>query len=316
MPFSLRRFALVPALASALALSAAAAQLGGAAQSVMPSSTIQVISIDYHRLASDPLAEQLEKQVLPTQVQGLEALLTRGGVQPASDLNRLTFATFQSKKGIGLIGIAEGNLSDLNFSKFYQKTAKQPNPPQIDGVDVYDSSGLSFFMADPATLIFGSRAAIEQAIATQQGGTNIGQNEALADLIAGTQTSDVWSVVDAQGSRTMVGSLIAGSTGPIDPSMIDQHFNGARYTIAFQNQVQVNLELMTTDALSAAAVSTGMNAAIALRSHQEKNPEAKAILNEVQVDSAGNNAFLQVSTPESSLATLMKTDLLQSILKH
>jgi len=316
MPFPVRRFALVPALASALALSAAAAQLGGAAQSVMPSSTIQVISIDYHRLATDPVAEQLEKQVLPTQVQGLEALLTRGGVQPAADLNRLTFATFQGKKGIGMVGIAEGNLSSLNFSKFFQKTAKQPNPPQIDGVDVYDSSGLTFFMADPGTLIFGSRLAIEQAIATQQGGANIGQNEALADLIAGTQTSDVWSVVDAQGSRTMVGSLIAGSTGPIDPSMIDQHFNGARYTIAFQNQVQVNLELMTTDVLSAATVSTGMNAAIALRAHQEKNPEAKAILNQVQVDSAGNNAFLQVSAPESSLATLMKTDLLQSILKH
>lgn len=316
MPFPPRRFAAVCALCAAFSLGAAAAQLGGAAQSVMPTSTIQVISINYHRLASDPVAQKLEAQLLPSQVQGLDALLTRGGLQPASDLNRLTFATFSGKQGIGLVGIAEGNLSSLQLSKFFQKTAKQPNPPQIDGVDVYDSGGLSFFMADPATLIFGSRAAIAQAINTQQGGQNIGQNEQLSDLIAGTQSSDVWSVINAQGSRTMVSSMMAGATGPIDPSMISQHFNGARYTISFQNQVQVNLELMTTDALSAAAVSTGMNAAIALRSRQEKNPEAKALLNQVQVDSAGNDAFLQVSAPEANLFTLMKTDLFQSILQQ
>jgi hypothetical protein len=316
MSFPLRRSALFLALTAAFAVSAAAAQLNGAAQSVMPVSTIQIISINYHRLASDPVAQQMETQLLPSQVQGLDALLTRGGVQPGTDLNRLTFATFQAKKGIELIGIAEGNLGNLQLSKFFQKTPKQPNPPQINGVDVYDAGGLNFFLADPATLIFGSKQAITEAINTQQAGRNIGQNEQLSDLIAGTQTSDVWSVINTQGSRTMVHALIAGATGPIDPSTIDQHFNGARYTIGFQNQVQLNLELMTTDALSAAAVSTGMNAAIALRSRQEKNPVAKALLNQVQVDSAGNNAFLQVAAPETNIAALMKTDLFRTILQQ
>ncbi|MGH9394339.1 MAG: hypothetical protein ACRD1E_09240 [Terriglobales bacterium] len=299
----------------ALGLPAAAAQLSAASQSVLPQATRQVISLDYHRLAGDAVAQKVEGQVLPPEMRGLDALLQRGGISPASDLNRLTFATFQGDKGVGLIGIAEGNLGGLQLSRFFQKTPKQPAPPQISGVDVYASEGLSFFVPDSSTLVFGSREAVTQAIKTEQGAAGIAQNEELSDLIAGTQSTDVWSVLDAQGSRAMIRSMLGSSTGGFSASLIDKHFNGARYTIAFQNQVQLNLEVLTTDALSAAAVSTGLNAAIALRQRSEANPEAKAMLGQIQVDSAGDHAFLQLSSPESQLLALLHTDLLQSVLK-
>lgn len=307
-------FRSLPWLVLCASVSAVAAQLSPAAQAVLPQSTRQVISLDYHRLASDPTAQQLETQLLPPQVRGLDALLQRGGVDASQDLNRLTFATYQAGKGIGLIGIAEGNLGGLKLARFYTKTAKQPNPPQLDGVDVYSSGDLSFFMPDSATMVFGARKAIEDAIASEQGAPRIGANDEMTNLIAGTQTSDVWSVLDSTGSRAMVRSLIGGSIAGLDPSLIDKRFNGARYTIAFEQTVQLNMELMTSDALSAAAVSTGLNAAIALRTKQEANPEVKALLQQVQVDSAGDHAFLQVSTPESNLASLMKSDLMQTII--
>lgn len=295
-------------------LPAAAAQLSASSQSVIPQSARQIISLDYHRLSSDAVAQQVESQVLPPEMRGLDALLKQGGVSAASDLNRLTFATFQGQKGVGLIGVAEGNLGGFQLAKFFQKTPKQPTPPQISGVDVYTANGLSFFMPDPSTLVFGSRDALTDAIATEQGGAGIAQNEELSNLIAGTQSSDVWSVLDAQGSRAMIRSMLGVSAGGLDASMIDKHFNGARYTIGFQNDVQLNLELITTDALSAAAVSTGLNAAIAIRQRGEKNAEAKAMLGQIQVDSAGNDAFLQFSSPEGQLLSLLHTDLLQSVL--
>jgi len=295
-------------------LPAAAAQLSASSQAVIPQSARQIISLDYHRLSGDAVAQQVEVQVLPPEMRGLDALLKQGGVNAASDLNRLTFATFQGQKGVGLIGVAEGNLGGLQLSKFFQKTPKQPTPPQISGVDVYTSNGLSFFMPDPSTLVFGSREALTEAIATEQGSASIAQNDELSNLIAGTQTSDVWSVLDAQGSRAMIRSMLGASAGGFDASMIDKHFNGARYTIAFQSDVQLNLELMTSDALSAAAVSTGLNAAIALRQRGEKNAQAKAVLGQIQVDSAGDNAFLQFSSPEAQLLSLLQTDLLQSVL--
>lgn len=305
-------------LVCVLSLAAAAAwgaQLSGTAQAVLPQATRQIISIDYHRLAADPVAQQLEAQVLPGQMRGLEALLRRGGIQPANDLNRLTFATYDTGKSIGLIGVAEGNLGGLQLSRFFQKTAKQPQPPQIDGVSVYSSGGLTFFLPDSATMVFGTHEAVAEAIATEQGAPPLGANEEMTNLIAGTQSSDVWSVLDAAGSQAMVRSMIGNALGGLGPSLIDKHFGGARYTIAFENQVQVNLELMTTDALSAAAVTTGMNAAIALREKQETNPEVKALLGQIEVDSAGDHAFLQVSSPESSLAGLMHSDLMQTIVR-
>lgn len=304
----------LPLLVLAGSLSAFGASLSPAAQAVLPQATRQVISLDYHRLANDPTAQQLEAQLLPPQVRGLEALLQRGGISSSQDLNRLTFATYQGDKGIGLIGIAEGNLGDLKLTRFYTRTAKQPNPPQVDGVNVYSSGDLSFFMLDNATMVFGARKAIEDAIATEQGAARIGANEEMTNLIAGTQSSDVWSVLDAAGARAMVRSLIGGSVAGLDPSLIEKRFNGARYTIAFEQTVQLNMELMTSDALSAAAVSTGLNAAVALRSKQEANPAVKALLQQVQVDSAGDHAFLQVSTAESDLPNLMKSDLMQTII--
>ena len=303
-----------PLLALALPVGAAAADLSGAAQAVMPQSTRQVISLDYQKLETDPLAQQLEAQVLPPEMRSLSTLLAHGGVNAANDLNRLTFATFSAAKGIGLIGVAEGNLGGLQLSKFYTRTKQRPNPPQIDGVDVYEFAGLTFFMPDNATMVFGSQTAVRQAIATEQGAPQIGQNQQMSDLISGTQSSDVWSVVDAQGAQAMVGSLVGNSAGGLGADLIKGRFNGARYTIAFGNQVQVNMELMTSDALTAAAVSTGLNAAVALRQRSEQNPAARSILNQVQVDSAGRDAFVQVSAPESNVAQLVHTDLMQTIL--
>ena len=302
------------ALASALAISAAGASLSGTAQSVMPSSTRQVISLNYHRLAADPVAQQLEAQLLPPEMQGLNALLAQGGIQPTRDLNRLTFATFGGGKGVELIGIAEGNFEGFQAARFFTKTTAHPTPPQVDGVTVYSAGGLEFFLPDPTAIVFGSAAAVHQAIQTEQGGSQIGNNEQLSDLIAGTESSDVWSVLDAGGARAMVTSMLGASTGPISPGMIASRFDGARYTISFQNTVQVNLELMTTDTLSAAALSTGLNADIALRTRQEKDPAARSLLNQIQVNSAGNDAFLQVSAPESNIASLMRTDLMRSII--
>ena len=292
---------------------AQAAQLSLAAQSVMPQSTRQVISINYHRLAADPVAMQLEARVLPPAMQGFEALLTRGGVNAAQDVNRLTFTTFENKSDIGLIGVVEGNFGEFKLDPFFKKTAKQPTPPQIDGVSVYNSNGLTFYVPDASTLIFGSLASVQAAIATQQGGATLAQNEPMSDMIAGTQSSDIWSVLDAAGSQAMVQGMIGAKSGSFDASLIQKHFDGARYTIAFANEIQVNLELMTSDSLSAAAVSTALNASLAMRQRQETNPAAKALLGAVQVDSAGSHAFLQLLTPASSLGSLMSSDLMQSI---
>ncbi|TAN21796.1 MAG: hypothetical protein EPN33_09025 [Acidobacteria bacterium] len=308
-----RILAILAGAALFASVNASAATLSSQAQSVLPNSTRQIISVNYHRLADQPISQELESRVLPPGMRGLQAMLVTGGIDAATDLNRLTFATYSDGKGVGLLGIAEGNFGSLNLSKFFHKTKQNPNPPQIDGVSVYSSNGLDFFVPDPATIVFGARNAITQAIQTQQGASPLSQNEAMTNLIAGTQSSDVWSVLDAGGAQSMVRGLIGAQANQLAGKLIAKRFQGARYTISFANDVQVNLEMMTTDALSAAALATAMDADIAMRQRQEQNAAAKALLQQVQVDSAGNDAFLQISAPVSSVQALMSSDLLTAI---
>lgn len=305
--------AILAGAALVASVNASAATLSSQAQSVLPSSTRQIISVNYHRLANQPISQELESRVLPPGMRGLQAMLVAGGIDPATDLNQLTFATYSDGKSVGLLGIAEGNFGSLNLSKFFHKTKQNPNPPQIDGVNVYSSNGLDFFVPDQATIVFGARNAITQAIQTEQGAAPLSQNEAMTNLIAGTQSSDVWSVLDAGGAQSMVRGLIGAQANQLAGKLIAKRFQGARYTISFANDVQVNLEMMTTDALSAAALATAMDADIAMRQRDEQNAAAKALLQQVQVDSAGNDAFLQLSAPVSSVQALMSSDLLTAI---
>lgn len=311
------RFRPVPALLAALAvaLPACAAQLGATAQSVLPSTTRQIISVNYHRLTANPLAVRIEGQVLPDQMRNIQHLLAQGGVNVTQDLNRLTFATFANGKTIGLIGIAEGNFEAFQTSRFFRPSAKYPNPPQIEGVSYYHGGGVTFYLPDPTTFVFGDLQAIQAAIQTQSGAQpSLDENSQLTDLIAGTESSDVWSVLDAAGAQGLVRSLASGTSG-FNPAALASHFQGARYTIDFSSDVKVNLELMTDDPISAGLASTGLRAAVLYKEYQAKSPALKALLNQVEVDSAGNNAFLQVESPQSQVAQLLRTQLFQTILR-
>jgi hypothetical protein len=300
---------------SASVATASAANLGATASSVIPASARQIISVDNHKLSSDPTARQVEAQVLPAEMRSITSVLAAGGMNPAQDVDRLTFATVNAGKSVGLLGIAEGNFQNFNTAKFFHKTAKNPTPPQYNGTPVYTSQGLMFFMPDNTTMVFGNRSVVHTAIDVQQGAvTRLDANNEMTDLIAGTETTDVWSVLDAGGTRNMINSMAAG-TGKIDASTLASHFDGSRYTISFDQDVKVNVELMTNDPTSAAMLSTGLRAAILYRQYQEQSPMVKQLLGNVEVDSAGDHTFLQVVARENQIQQLLHSDLFSQLIR-
>lgn len=315
LPFPRKARLTAALLALSLAVPAFAAQLGATAQSVLPAGTRQLVSVNYRNLANNDLAQKIEAQVLPREMRNAAELLTRGGVNISQDLNRLTFATYDAKGAIGLLGVAEGNFEAFKTAAFFKPTPKHPEPPQYNGVNFYSADGLSFFLPDPTTMVFGDAAAIREAIDVQQGAIQpLASNSDMVELIDGTQTTDVWSVLDAAGARGMIQSL-AGSTGKFNVADLAKHFNGARYTIQFDNNVTVNVQLMTDDAMSAGLASTGLRAAVLYRQYEEKDPALKALLGQVEVDSAGDDAFLQVQSPRETVAQLLNSDLFKSIMR-
>lgn len=299
----------------ALAVMAQGAQIGATAESVLPSGTRQLVSVSYRRLGGNPVAMQIEKQVLPQQMRNVTELLTQGGVDISQDLNQLSFATYDAKEGLGLLGVAEGNFEAFKTSVFFHPTSQHPVPPQYHGIAYYHGEGLSFFLPDPTTLVFGSTEAIQEAIDVQQGAIQpLTNNSDMVNLISGTQSTDIWSVLDATGARGMIKAL-AGDTGRFNTASLASHFDGARYTIQFDQDVKVNMQLMSDDAMSAGLASTGLRAAVLYKQYQAKDPALKALLGQVQVDSAGNDTFLQVKSPQDTVAQLLNTDLFKSIMR-
>ncbi|MHB8736255.1 MAG: hypothetical protein ACYC6M_13220 [Terriglobales bacterium] len=290
-----------------------AAQLGSTAQAVLPATARQVISLDYHHLSQDPTAMRLATQVLPPEMKRMTSIFSAGGVNAAQDVDRITFATFDIPHGVELAGVAEGNLQHFNLNPFFKKTAKHPTPPEFHGTVMYHTQDLYFFRPDPNSLVFGDRAAVERLIDVQQGVVpRLDTNSNMLDLIAGTESTAIWSVLDAPGTRNMVQSL-AGDTGKLSADTVAKHLRGSRYTVNVDGGVQLNLEMLADDSLSAAALSTGLRAAVLYRQYQEKNPVLKNLLSAIQVDAAGDHAFLQVSSDENVVSQLLTTDLFTSI---
>ncbi len=312
------RFPALIALAAAVALAvpaARAAELGATAQSVLPASTRQIISVNYHRLSTNSLAQRIEGQVLPAEMRNISNLLSRGGVNIQQDLNRLTFATYATGKSIGLIGVAEGNFEAFQPRHFFVPTPRFPHPPQYDGVTYYEANGMDFYLPDSSTFVFGDAQAIREAIKVQSGAVNsLDNNSNLSDLIDGTESSDVWSVLNAAGTQGLVMSLASGASD-FNPASLARHFQGSRYTINFSSDVKVNLELMTDDPISAGLASTGLRAAVLYKAYQTRNPALKNLLNQIEVDSAGDDAFLQVESPQSQVAALLNSSLFRSIMR-
>jgi len=290
-----------------------AAQLGSAAQSVLPATSRQVISLDYRHLAQDATAMRLATQVLPPEMKRMTAIFSAGGLNAAQDVDRITFATFDYPHGVELAGVAEGNLQNFKLEPFFKKTAKHPTPPEFHGTAMYHTADLYFFRPDPNSLAFGDRAAVEHLIDVQQGALpRLDSNSNMQDLIAGTQSTAIWSVLDAAGTRSMVQSL-AGDTAKLGGDNVAKRLRGSRYTVNVDGGVQLNLEMLADDAVSAAALSTGLRAAVLYRQYEEKNPVLKSLLNNIQVDAAGDHAFLQVNSDETVVSQLLTTDLFTSI---
>ncbi len=303
-------------LAAALLLPSprlSAANLGSEARIVLPSGIQQILSVRYARL-HDPELQPMLAQVLPAQFQSVGAIFRRGGLNPRSDVRRLDFAVYSLPHGLGMLVIAEGNFQNFQLNRFFHKTPRQPRPPQYHGVRYDSSNGLDFFLPDNATMVLGSYSNIRHAVDAEQGVIpNLDSNSSMNDLVAGTQDTDVWSVLNAAGTRNVITSL-AGANGKMG-NLLGRQFRGSRYTLDFSNGVQLNLELVAQDDLTAASLSTGLRAALLYRQAQESNPLVKQLLNQVEVDNSGSHVFLQVSSTEGQLAQLARNPLFKSIIR-
>jgi hypothetical protein len=164
-------------LASLLLMGMAYAMpLNSSARACVPADLLQLISVDYRALKDSPTA-------------ALKAI----GLDPETDVDTLTFASFRAgKQGVKTIGVAAGPFDKKAVLK--KMKLQKYVPKKYGTVDIYPMDG-GFVMTflDDSTLLFGDSTSVRVAIDTSNGQVlSVDTNGDMADMMSSVDSSPVW----------------------------------------------------------------------------------------------------------------------------
>ncbi len=298
-------------LASAALL---AVPLGTSARAAIPGDIQQIISVDYRALKNSPTALALKARVLPDQLKEFETALKGIGIDPDNDVDQLTFASFRQKGQLQFVGIAQGQFPT-------KKVLQRLRLKKIKGTKyrlatLYPmAGGQDMTFLDDFTLLFGAPNAVRSALDARDGeASSLDSNSQIADLIQSVESGPVWSVLDAQGTQNMLRSTLGDASKLADYDMVKKRLTGSRYTMDFNNGVNFNLDVVTSDSMTAATLSSLLRAGVLFRKMSATGVE-KVALESVTVDSDSSNLRLRFKTDEQRFQALLQSDLFASMAK-
>lgn len=305
----MKRIALLSALLLAMGSSALAAPLGTAARTVIPMDIQQIISVDYRALKASPTAIALKEKVLPDNMKQFENALRGVGVNPDQDVEQLTFASFRMpKQGLRMVGVAQGTFPMKTFLK--KMALKKIKPVKYRSTDLWPmSGGMQMAFLDSYTLLFGEAGSVKQALDARDGeAQSLAYNSQITDMIAAVESGPVWSVLDQSGTQNMMRSALGEAASLADYNVVKKRLLGSRYTMDFQNGVAFDLDVVTSDTMTAATMSSLIKAGMMYRRMNAPAAE-KMAMDAVSVNSDSSNLQLHFKTDDKKFQSLLNTDM-------
>jgi len=304
---SLRKLAWMSTCVLFLAALAGAMPLGTSARAVIPSDIQQIISVDYRALRSSDTAMALKAQVLPENLKQFEGALKGVGV------DQLIFASYRvPKQGIRIVGVAQGLFPVKTFNK--KMALKKIKPRKYRDAALYPmSGGMEMTFLDDSTLLFGDISAIQGALDARDGyATGLDSNSQMADMIPSVDSGAVWSILDQQGTQNMMRSALGEASGLADYDTIKKRLLGSRYQMNFANGVNFDLDVLTSDSMTAATLSSLVKAGMMYKK-MNASPVEKVAMDSMTVDSDNSNLQLHFKTDDKKFQSLMHSDLFAAV---
>ena len=287
--------------------------LGTSARVVIPADIQQIISVDYRALKNSPTALALKARVLPDQLKEFETSLRGFGIDPDNDVEQLTFASFRAKD-VQIIGLAQGTFPTKKI--LARMKLKKIKPLRYRASDLYSMpGGQEMTFLDDFTMLFGQKAAVQAALDARDGeAPALSSNSAVTDNIAAVDSGPVWSVLDAQGTQNLLHSTLGDAAKLTDYEMVKKRLLGSRYTMDFNNGVNFNLSVVTSDSMTAATLSSLVQAGVLFRKMNAQGVE-KTALESVTVNSDSANLKMNFRSDEKKFQSLVQSDLFASVIK-
>jgi hypothetical protein len=295
------------------ALPSLAVPLGTSARAVIPADIQQIISVDYRALKNSPTALAMKARVLPDSLKEFETALKAVGVDADNDVEQLTFASFRAKKGdLHIIGLGQGNFPTKKI--LAKLKLKKIKPFKYRTAMLYTmAGGQDMTFLDDFTMLFGQRAAVQAALDARDGeAPALSSNGQMTDMITAVDAGPLWSVLDAAGTQNMLKSTLGDAAKLADYEMVKKRLLGSRYTMEFNNGVNFNLDVVTSDSMTAATLSSLLKAGVMFRKMNAQGVE-KVALDSVTVDNDSANLTLRFKSDEKRFQSLLQSDLFTSM---
>jgi hypothetical protein len=302
-------------LSGAMCLPATAAPLSSNARTVIPNAIQQIISVDYRELRDSPTARALKDRVMPDNVKQFESALRSVGIDPDRDAEQLTFVSYRGPKGIlRSIGIAQGPFKQKEFLQ--KARLKKIKPQKYLLSEIYPmGSGMQMVFLDPTTILFGDSSALKGAIDVRDNGAeSLANNNTMDDLITGVENAAVWSVLDQQGTQNMMRSALGEAGSLADFDTVKKRLLASDYVMNFNNGVTFDLNVKTSDNVTAASLSGLMKAGV-LYKRMSGTPTEKMALENTTVDSSNDTVQMHFKTDDQRFQALLKSDLFAAVSK-
>jgi hypothetical protein len=301
-------------LASILLASVAYAMpLNSSSRAVIPAEAVQVISVDYRALKDSPTAMALKQQLMPDNIKQFEVALKAIGIDPDKDVDSLAFASFRmAKQGVRGVGIAAGPfdmksvLKKMKLQKFVPKKYGTSNVYPMDG-------GFIMSFLDDSTLLFGDSTAVFAALDVRDGkALSLDTNGDMADLMDNVDSAPVWSILDQQGTQTMMHSALGDASKIADYDTLKKRLLGSRYTMSFSSGVNFDATIVTSDSVSAGTLASMVKAYLLYKKTTAAAGE-KVVMENTSADSDGNNVVIHFKSNDQQFQALMHTDLFAAL---
>lgn len=295
-----------------LAVPAFASALGTAARSVIPSDVQQIITVDYRKMSNSPTALALKARIMPQNLKEFERALMGAGIKP-EHVEQLAFASFRvPQSGLRVVGIAQGQFPGRQILAKLRKNKVRPTKYRESKLYPM-AGGMQMTFLDQWTLLFGTSQAVRVALDARDGEVrSLNSNTQITDLMAAVGDSAVWSVLDAAGTQTMMRSALGEAASLTDYDFIKKRLVGSRYVMDFDSGVDFNLDVFTSDSLTAATLSSLLQAGVMYKRMSATGVE-KTALDNVSVDSDSSRLKVRFEVDDNRFQSLLNSDLFAAV---
>ena len=296
-----------------LAGSALGAPLSGSVRPAIPSEVQQIICVDYRALKNSDTAQALKAQVLPDNLKQFEQALRAEGISPDRDVDELTFVAYRHPKaGLKIFGVAQGVFQTKTVLR--KLKLQKVKPAKYRDSDIYPmADGMEMTFLDDSTLLFGDGGAIRGALDARDGYIQtLDSNPDIANLIGDVEGGSVWSILDQKGTQNMMLSALGDASRLADYDTVKKRILGSRYTMNFSNGVNFDLDVITSDSVTAATLSSLVKAGVLYKKMTASSVE-KAALEDVSVNSDSSKLQMHFKADDKQFQSLMHTSLFAAV---